>query len=228
MKIAIFYREVGLLLLIFCFGIANAQLQKGQSVRDTDGNVYGITRIGPHLWTTRNLDVSHFRNGDPIPEAKTVSDWEKAGKDGKPAWCNYDNDTANGRKNGKLYNYYAVTDPRGLAPEGLHIPSNEDWRTLTKALGTVDIAGIKLKNTTGWNKKDLADNTSGFSAIPSGLRMADGGFDQISNTAQWWSTSGVIGSSKQVYSVMVSNSHVEIMYQKVDKETGLSVRLVKD
>jgi uncharacterized protein (TIGR02145 family) len=94
-------------------------------------NTYAQTvTIGNQVWMTKNLDVSSFRNGDPIPEAKSSDEWYKAGREGKPVWCYYNNNSQNGVKYGKLYNWFAVADPRGLAPEGWKIPSKEDFTTL--------------------------------------------------------------------------------------------------
>lgn len=73
--------------------------------------------IGTQVWRTKNLDVATFRNGDSIPQAKTNEEWEKAAENQQPAWCYYNNDPANGAKYGKLYNWYAVNDSRGLAPD---------------------------------------------------------------------------------------------------------------
>jgi uncharacterized protein (TIGR02145 family) len=101
--------------------------------------------IGTQVWTTKNLDVSTFRNGDVIPQASTDEAWEAAGGNKQPAWCYYDNDSANGTKYGKLYNWYAVNDPRGLAPEGYHIPTDEEWTVLIDYLGGRGIAGKKMK-----------------------------------------------------------------------------------
>jgi uncharacterized protein (TIGR02145 family) len=100
--------------------------------------------IGTQVWMTKNLDVSTFRNGDPIPEAKTDEEWKKAGENKQPAWCYYDNDPANGAKYGKLYNWYAVNDSRGLAPVGYHIPSDAEWTKLEVFLGAD--AGNKMKS----------------------------------------------------------------------------------
>jgi aspartate kinase len=86
-----------------------------------------------------NLNVSNFRNGEAIPEAKTNEEWIKAGNEGKPAWCYYENRSENGRIYGKLYNWYALNDPRGLAPAGWSIPENNDWRTLVKNLKGVAV-----------------------------------------------------------------------------------------
>ncbi len=102
--------------------------------------------IGTQVWMIKNLDVATFRNGDPIPQAKTAEEWVKAGENQQPAWCYYDNDPANGAKYGKLYNWYAVNDSRGLAPVGYHIPSDAEWRKLTDFLGGEDIAGAKMKS----------------------------------------------------------------------------------
>ena len=96
--------------------------------------------IGTQVWMTKNLDLATFRNGDPIPEAKTDEEWEKAGENKQPAWCYYDNDPANGAKYGKLYNWYAVIDSRGLAPVGYHIPSDADWTKLNDFLGGEGVA----------------------------------------------------------------------------------------
>src|SRR5687768_16002087 len=101
-------------------------------------------------WSKSNLDVSTFRNGDVIPEAKTEEEWLKAGEEGTPAWCYYDNDPANAKKYGKLYNFHAIYDPRGLAPEGWHVATYAEWVTLNKAYGGVDFASSKLKSSTGW------------------------------------------------------------------------------
>jgi len=79
---------------------------------------YESIKIGNQEWMTRNLDVDRFRNGDLIPHVKLDVEWEETRRKGQPAWCYYDNDPENGKKYGKLYNWCAVNDPRGLAPDG--------------------------------------------------------------------------------------------------------------
>jgi hypothetical protein len=103
---------------------------------------------------TKNLDVEKFNNGDPIPHVKTEEDWKKAGENKQPAWCYYDNDQGNGTKYGKLYNWYAVNDPRGLAPVGFHIPTNYEWEILINYLGGEYQAGKKMKSKSGWRSKN--------------------------------------------------------------------------
>lgn len=118
-------------------------------VKNTPSGPYKTVTIGTQVWMKENLNVSTFRNGDPIPEAKTDEEWERAGEEGKPAWCYYNNDPKNGTKYGKLYNWYAVNDPRGLAPSGYHVPTNEEWKMIKDFLG--DDAGTKMKSTRGWD-----------------------------------------------------------------------------
>lgn len=101
--------------------------------------------IGTQVWTTKNLDVSTFRNGEIIPEAKTNIEWEAAGKNRQAAWCYYNNDSTNGTKYGKLYNIYAVWDIRGLAPNGYHVPTSEEWEVLEKSIDEV-LGGDKMKS----------------------------------------------------------------------------------
>jgi len=118
-----------------------------------DGGFEGIVSsqtvtIGTQVWMTKNLNVDKFRNGDPIPQAKTDEEWENAGKNKQPAWCYYDKDPANGAKYGKLYNWYAVNDSRGLSPVGFHIPTDAEWTKLVNFLGSD--AGTKMKSKSGW------------------------------------------------------------------------------
>jgi uncharacterized protein (TIGR02145 family) len=146
--------------------------------------------IGDQEWQTKNLDIDRFRNGDPIPHARTDEDWKAAGERGEPAWCYYDNDAENGELYGKLYNWYAVNDARGLAPAGWHIPTDEEWTTLTNYLGGLEVAGGKMKatGTAYWSSTNTdATNESGFSALPGGYRFYDGSFYYISGYAFFWS-----------------------------------------
>jgi uncharacterized protein (TIGR02145 family) len=123
-------------------------------------------KIGNQEWMVENLNVDRFRNGDIIPQAKTKEEWQKADQSGKPAWCYYDNSESNCKQCGKLYNFHAVKDPRGLAPEGWHIPSYEEWATLDKNLinyGHSITSGKKAKN--GWKSWETGGRESGFVRI---------------------------------------------------------------
>jgi Fibrobacter succinogenes major domain (Fib_succ_major) len=113
-------------------------------------NAQGDVKIGKQTWMSKNLDVSTFRNGEQIPQAKDVEQWQYAGTNKIPAWCYYEFNESNGKKYGKLYNWFAVSDSRGLAPNGYHIPSDAEWDILTDFLGGADIAGKKMKSKDGW------------------------------------------------------------------------------
>lgn len=157
------------------------------TVTDIDGNTYKLVQIGTQIWTTENLTVSKYRNGDAIPQVQDATKWE-ALKTG--AWCYYKNENKYGAIYGKLYNWYAVNDPRGLAPEGFHIPSDEEWITLIDHLGGRDVAGEKMKEKgkAHWEKpNEYATNTSGFTALPGGCRDTRSG--KFFDDGNWWSSS---------------------------------------
>lgn len=185
--------------------------------------------IGNQVWTSENLNVNKFRNGDVIPHAKTKEEWKKAAENKQPAWCNYDNDPANGEKYGKLYNWYAVNDTRGLAPSGWHIPSDEEWTELTDYLGGESVAGGKLKETgtTHWLSPNTgATNETGFTALPGGYRFNNGPFDDIGSDGNWWSATEDDASNAWIRYLYDDYSAVD--RSSSNKGLGFSVRCVRD
>ena len=147
------------------------QISINAQVSDIDGNVYKIVQIGEQVWMGENLNVSSFINGDLIPQAKTKEEWDKAGSIGSPAWCYYDNDPVNGITLGKLYNWYAANDERGLAPLGWHIPTDDEWTELTNNLGGKEKAGIKMKSMIMWNDYKNVREEGVFEGLPGGIRL---------------------------------------------------------
>jgi len=113
-------------LLTFAFCLSLSSQQYGSLKDSRDGKIYKTVKIGDQVWIAENLNVTTFRNGDSIPQARTNEDWLNAADSCKPAWCYYDNDPDCGIFFGKLYNWYAVADPRGLAPNGYKIPTESD------------------------------------------------------------------------------------------------------
>ena len=148
----------------------------------------GTVRIGTQSWAVVNLNVTTFRNGDTIPEAKTNKEWVTAGESGKPAWCYYNNDPANGPKYGKLYNWYAINDPRGLAPAGWSLPGEADWVKLANYLGGQGAAGNKMKSTSIWIDGNIGTNETGFTGLPGGYRVENGTFLNLGSIGTWWSS----------------------------------------
>lgn len=107
---------------------------------------FDTIKIGDQEWMGRNLDVAYFQNRDPIQEIQDAKEWVRAGQEGRPAWCYYDNDPENAKVYGKLYNWFAVNDLRGLAPDGWKIPNKKDFDDLAAHLGGWEFAGQKLKS----------------------------------------------------------------------------------
>lgn len=180
--------------------------------------------IGTQIWMKEDLNVSKYRNGEDIPQVQDPTVWTTLTTG---AWCYYENSTANGRTYGKLYNWYAVNDPRGLAPAGWHIPSDAEWTTLATFLGGETVAGGKMKSTTGWNFPNTdATNSSGFTGLPGGGRFIDGVFANIGYNGSFWSSTQFDTSSAWMRYLYFENSSLN-SYNHV-KNVGFSVRCLKD
>ena len=186
----------------------------------------GDVKIGKQIWMTKNLDVSTFRNGEAIPEAKNAKQWQKAGKNKIAAFCYYNYDSKNGEKYGKLYNWFAVNDPRGLAPKGYHVPSDAEWTLLTDFLGGEDLAGQKMKSITGWLHSDSESNSSGFNGLPGGYCNNKGNIYNITDCGYFWSSSEGIANS--AWSRNLNNSSTIVFMNFSFKDYGLSVRCLRD
>jgi uncharacterized protein (TIGR02145 family) len=184
-------------------------------------------KIGQQDWMAENLDTGHFRNGDPIPEARTAVEWETAGKQGRPAWCYYEHDPENGRKYGRLYNWYAVVDVRGLAPAGWHIPSAEEWDQLAEQFGGRRVAGKQLKYTEEWACGGNGTNQSGFTGLPGGIRTDKGGFEYMGQYGYWWSGTE-FNSLYAYYRYLYYHGSNLFRYVNYFKGSGFSVRCVRD
>ena len=201
-------------------------------VTDVNDPAANAVRIGNQVWMTRNLNVTRYRNGDPIPQVKNPAKWASLTTG---AWCWYENNSANGPKYGRLYNWYAVNDSRGLAPKGFHVPSSLEWESLVTNLGgknsaagkLTDIAGKKLKSNNGWLEGGDGTNESGFFAIPGGARNDFGDFDDIGYSAIWWTS-----TQQEVTIGLNSIVWYGDNYVNTDNTNGpgagLSVRCIKD
>ncbi len=177
-------------------------------------------------WMLRNLDVSTYRNGDPIPEVSDPSEWVGLTTG---AWCWYENKSANGRTYGKLYNWFAVTDPRGLAPSGWHVPSDDEWATLITCLGGDEVAGSALKETgtAHWlSPNSDATNSSGFTALAGGFRNFYGDFILFGEYGSFWTATENGPDHAWNRSPYFDNGFVR--RDSDPKQIGLSVRCVRD
>lgn len=193
------------------------------------GYNFGTIQIGNQTWSSENISIDHFVNGDIIPQAKSVGDWLYYSSQQKPAWCYYKNEKANASEYGKLYNWYTVANVRQLCPVGWHVPNNKDWQQLIDFLGGASDAGGQLKEIGNkhWNNpNEGATNTSLFTALPSGYRKEDGTFSPIGAYGAWWS----LNQSSKTYGnyFYLSYDAKEIYKYSFDKSSGLSVRCIKD
>ena len=179
--------------------------------------------IGNQIWTSTNLDVITYRNGETIPQVQDLGTWTDLTTG---AWCYYANNTANGTTYGKLYNWFAVKDPRGLAPNGYHIPTDAEWTTLTNYLGGEYIAGTKMKSTSGWQINGNGTNSSGFAGLPGGYRDYYGDFFGIGAVGYWWSSSEF--NSYYAWSRGLSYGRGDVDRGNGSKRYGFSVRCLRD
>lgn len=200
------------------------------SIVDIDGNINNTVQIGTQCWTQSNLKVTKYRNGDNIPTGLSDAQW---GSTTSGAYAIYSNDPVNDALYGKLYNWYAVTDSRGLCPTGWHVPSDGEWTTLTDFLGGESVAGGAMKSTAtqptwgGWNTPNTgATNSSGFTGLPGGYRGFVGGFVILGYVGLWWSSS-VAGSGDAWYRELGYNGAIAYRDGN-DRRGGFSVRCARD
>jgi uncharacterized protein (TIGR02145 family) len=200
--------------------------EKIWALYDKDGNGYDTVKIGTQFWMKQNLNTSHYRNGDPIPQITSESIWASLTTG---AWCWYNNDSATyATTYGKLYNYYALIDSRGLAPEGWHIPNNTEWDNLKALGGGYFFAGGALKETGNahWALPNTgATNSSRFTVLPGGTRHKDGTFLQQGISCFLW-TSTLSGNAPK--SIYFESSSSYMNYFAGFFTSGCSVRCIKD
>jgi uncharacterized protein (TIGR02145 family) len=189
-----------------------------------DGTVPPLT-ICSQVWARKNLDVSTYRDGTPIPYVTDATAWAALTTG---AYCSYDNNPANDAIYGKLYNWYAVNDSRGLAPTGYHVPTDAEWTTLTTCLGGVSVAGGKMKETGTalWISPNNATNSSGFTGLPGGYRYNNGTFNSVGSIGIWWSSSQV--DTANAWNRSLSYGSGDATRNISSKRNGFSVRCLRD
>jgi uncharacterized protein (TIGR02145 family) len=192
-------------------------------------SAFNEVKINDQTWMSENLNTAAFRNGDPIKQIQSKDEWEVASNKKQPAWCYYNNDPEYGKRYGKLYNWYAVNDPRGLAPEGWHVASKQEWLSLIENFGGKNEAGIKLKAKDGWNMSLEATNSSKFTALPGGIREYWGNFLVLGFVGKWWCSSGDERLSKSLsHSISMESNSPLVEFHDSNQGYGFSVRCIKD
>ena len=226
-------KKLSIIFLLSIFAIISCEEATTEPDENDTTEINKIS-IGNQTWMAENLDVSLYRNGDTIRHCRTQEEWEDANNKQEGAWWYYDNDTTNSVLYGKLYNWYAVNDPRGLAPEGWHVASDEEWKELEMYLGmsqsqadTLGERGIdqgaKLAGRADlWKMGILVINpnfgTSGFNAVP---------YDREGILGQWW-TSSEIDSADAWSRRLVYDYTTVTRWNLEHKKATFSVRCVKD
>lgn len=201
------------------------------SVADIDGNNYNTAQIGIQTWMKENLKTTKYRDGSNIDNITNIQTWSLKTTG---AYCWYNNNISNKDVYGALYNYYAIVDSRNLCPSGWHVPTNDDWLTLSNYLGGEVVAGGKLKSTGSlyWSDPNSgADNSSGFTALPGGELYNDTPSSTIiftgkGDNAFFWSSSE--------YNELYINTYLLEAFSPIfqssldERSAGLSVRCLKD
>jgi uncharacterized protein (TIGR02145 family) len=184
--------------------------------------VPGITISLPVLpeWMPANLNVTTYRNGDSIPQVTNPAQWAALTTG---AWCYYNNDPANGLVYGKLYNWYAVNDPRGLAPLGWHIPTDAEWTSFCSGIGC---GVLKETGTAHWRNPNIgATNYNGFRALPGGI-VNGGYFCCIGTSGIWWTSTPA--ASGNAWNRSLFYNGIDLNAGWCGKNLGLSVRCIKN
>ena len=211
---------------------------------DIDGNTYETVQIGDQCWMVGNLKVTHYRNGDAIPTGLSDSQWTTTNAG---AYSVYDNNESNADTYGYLYNWYAVDDTRNIAPEGWHIPTDEEWMELEMYLGMSESEA----NSTGyrgtdqssqlagradlWDSGNLKNNanfgTSGFNALPGGYRSYDdgnpgGSYTHMGSFGSFWSST--VFADYYAWHRVLYYSNSEVYRSHYHKRNGFAIRLLRD
>ena len=206
------------------------------TITDVDGNVYNTVSIGTQCWMASNLRVTKYNNGYLIPLDNSGG---STGDVSTETWTArtsgaltvYAHSNGNLITYGYLYNWYAATDSREICPTGWHVPSDAEWTTLTDQLGTVSVAGTVMKsNSTLWTvatPPSPGTNTSGFSALPGGIRLYPGNFVAIRIYAVFWSATQFDDNYPWNRTLTSDDGNVE-RNSIFDKWHGASVRCLKD
>lgn len=218
------------------FSTSNSLFAPGSGVSDIEGNNYKSIILGTQEWMQENLKVGKYRNGDAIPTNLGDSAWEGTSSGAYEMY----KDVSENTTYGKLYNFYAVSDPRGLCPTGWHVPTDSEWYTLENFVdpsfndpkvegydrGTD--AGGKLKAVSSiWRSPNIgATNSSGFTALPGGCRPYYGSIFNIGYGACWWSSTLI--SSEKAMARQLYHNFVNSHRFGLEQTFGLSVRCLKD
>jgi uncharacterized protein (TIGR02145 family) len=186
------------------------------------GYDYATVLIGEQCWFAENLRSENYENGDAIPAGLSGADWSSTTSG---ATVVGDESASNLETYGRLYNWYAVADARGLCPSGWHVPTDGEWAVMTDFLGGESVAGGQMKTTYGWNFGGNGTNSSGFSGLPGGYRNSNGFFYNAGDVGYWWSSSP---SGSNAWGRYLYYYGENVARYSSSPRSGFSVRCVRD
>jgi uncharacterized protein (TIGR02145 family) len=207
---------------------------RGVTTVTFDGHTYALVGIGTQCWFKENLRSDNYRNGDAIPGNLNDSQWVSTssgaqtvfGEGTSEVYGESSDEVANLAAYGRLYNWYAVNDARGLCPVGFHVPTDSEWTVLENALGGSSVAGTALKSSAADSPPWDGSNTSGFSALPGGFRgYSNGAFNDLGYYGLWWSSSP---SGSYAWNRYLYSGGSNVYRYDGDVRLGFSVRCVRD
>ena len=213
-----------------------------------DGYEYSTVQIGGQCWFAENLRTTVYSNGDVIPAYLDDNAWGTATVGATSVYGEGDSDCNHASPEidaceefqslaeyGRLYNWYAVDDTRGLCPSGWHVPSDLEWMELEGYIANQGFAGIEgtaLKSSAGWDSNGTGTDNFGFSGHPGGHRDNGGAFGVDSNygniagrSGYWWSSSPNNGNAIGSY---LSYNWSTFFTGTLHITYGFSVRCVRD
>lgn len=219
------------------------------TIKDIEGNVYHTVTIGTQVWMSENLNVAKYRNGESIGTTTPLTlPTQNSELRYKYEWVYYDN-SSNSATYGRLYTWNVITDSRNVCPEGWHIPSNDEWITLEDYVKTQGYAwngrsdsddfAQSLASDTGWKPftepgcavgyNDINKmNLTGFSALPGGIRDPGGLCFSGGAIGYFWTSTGSIDDSGSAYGRIIYYDNCYVRIYQIGKNSGLSVRCLKD
>jgi len=219
---------------VISFKTPDPMVTNSTPITDIDGNTYQTIKLGNQYWMSENLKTSRYRNGDPIPTGLSNSDWAIT-VDG--AYAFYDNDPANDDVYGKLYNWYATVDTRGLCPAGWHVATDDDWTELSNHIMSYnyiysEVGGtLKMTGTSLWELPNTgATNSSGFSAKPGGWMENVNNYNSTAKgyAATFWTSTEFSSETAFIRNLRNNSGELWRFNNNIKKQFGASIRCVKD
>jgi uncharacterized protein (TIGR02145 family) len=201
-------------------------------VTDVDGNNYRTVKIGNQVWMADNLRTTRYADESVIPQVNNVNTWQNTTLG---AWCWYDTTNIYDLPYGKLYNWYAVSDVKGLCPAGWHVPTDAEWTDLVAFLDPMavvvsgtqsQIAGGPLKGLAHWvDPNEGASNESGFTGLPGGKRTSNGVFTLLGFEGVWWTSTDDLNNG---WLRILDYNNDNVLRGSMLKTSGYSVRCLKN